>query len=62
MAFRNSTLRFLLSDDGATAVEYSVVLALIVLAVFAAIGAVGSQSGGMWSGIKSDLDSHGFGR
>jgi hypothetical protein len=35
-------------------------LALILLAVISAIGMVGSQTGGMWSGIIDDLRSVGF--
>jgi Flp pilus assembly pilin Flp len=47
-------------EQAATAVEYSVMLALILLAVISAIGMVGSQTGGMWSGIIDDLRSVGF--
>lgn len=48
-------------DDAATAVEYAVMLALILVAVIASIGTVGSQTGGMWGNIDSDLNSVGFG-
>jgi len=48
-------------DEAATAVEYAVMLALILGAIFASIGVVGAQTGGMWGGIGSDLDAHGFG-
>ena len=54
-------LRFLREEQAATAVEYAVMLALVLLAVFGAIGAVGAQSGGMWGGIESDLTDVGFG-
>ena len=47
-------------EEAATAVEYSVMLALILMAVIGAIGMVGSQSGGMWGGIESDLRDIGF--
>jgi Flp pilus assembly pilin Flp len=53
--------RFLQEENAATAVEYAVILALIVGAVLASIGAVGSQAGGMWGGIESDLEGYGFG-
>jgi hypothetical protein len=36
-------------------------LALILVAIMGAIGAVAQQTGGMWGNIKSDLDSSGFG-
>lgn len=54
--------RFLRSDDGATSVEYAVVLALILMAVVGAIGAVGAETGGMWSGIWDDLKATNFGK
>ncbi len=48
-------------EDAATAVEYAVMLALILLAVISAIGVVGQQSGGMWGSIDADLQAAGFG-
>jgi pilus assembly protein Flp/PilA len=59
---RKVLLRLLREQDGPTAVEYAVLLALIVAAVLGAIGAVGLQTGGMWGGIQSDLDATPFGR
>jgi len=53
--------RFLTENEGATAVEYAVILALIMLAIAASIGSVGSQTGGLWGRIETDLQSHGFG-
>jgi pilus assembly protein Flp/PilA len=56
-----STIRTILRDEeAATAVEYAVMLALILIAILGAIGAVGSQSGGMWNGIVGDLRDVGF--
>lgn len=54
-------LNFLREQDGATAVEYAVLLALILLAIITSVQAVGAQSGGMWGGTKASLDSVGFG-
>jgi pilus assembly protein Flp/PilA len=48
-------------DEAATAVEYAVLLALILMGVIAAIGTVGSQTGGLWGGIEVDLNSTRFG-
>lgn len=48
-------------ECAATAVEYAVLLALILVAVIAAIGSVGAQTGGMWGTIDSDLQAAGFG-
>jgi pilus assembly protein Flp/PilA len=53
--------QFLASEDGPTAVEYAVLLALILMAVMSAVGAVGSQTGGMWGHIDSDMSSAGLG-
>jgi pilus assembly protein Flp/PilA len=54
--------RLIRDDEAATAVEYAVMLALILIAIIGAIGSVGSQTGGMWGGIKNDLDNVGFGQ
>jgi pilus assembly protein Flp/PilA len=57
--------RFLLQlwcdETAATAVEYAVMLALILVAIMGAIGAVANQTGGMWGNIKSELDASSFG-
>lgn len=53
--------QFLTDENGTTSVEYAVLLALIIVTVIGAIGAVGTQTGGMWGGIDTDLNSHGFG-
>jgi pilus assembly protein Flp/PilA len=45
------------SDDGATAVEYAVLLAMILLSIIVAIGSVGAETGGMWGTNKTQLDS-----
>ena len=52
---------FVKGEDGPTAVEYAVMLAMIIASVIAAIGAVGAQSGGLWSNIQGGLNSAGFG-
>ena len=57
-------MRFLVKlfrdDEAATAVEYSVMLGLILMSVIGAIGMVGNQSGGMWSNIIAKLTAAGF--
>jgi pilus assembly protein Flp/PilA len=42
-AFTNSVRRFLKSEDGPTAVEYAVMLALIIMVCITAIQAVGTN-------------------
>jgi pilus assembly protein Flp/PilA len=54
-------LNFLRNDEAATAVEYAVLLALILMSVIGAIGTVGAQSGGMWGNIRGKLVDAGFG-
>ncbi|MBX7168139.1 MAG: hypothetical protein K1X74_17520 [Pirellulales bacterium] len=58
---KTTVLRFLQADEAATAVEYAVMLAMILISVIAAIGLVGMQTGGMWGNIDGELDTHGFG-
>jgi pilus assembly protein Flp/PilA len=52
--------RFLKNDEAATAVEYSVMLALILMVVIGAISAVGGRTNGLWSNIFTSLQSVGF--
>jgi pilus assembly protein Flp/PilA len=40
---------FLTDTDGATAIEYGLIAALISLAIVAALGATGSSVGDMWN-------------
>lgn len=54
--------RFLREEDGPTAVEYAVMLAMILMAVLGVIGVVGNQAGGMWGNIDTEFNSHGFGQ
>jgi len=53
-------IRFLRSEQAATAVEYSVLLALILLSVIGAIGVFGAESGGLWSSNIEKLEEVGF--
>ncbi|MGC4001921.1 MAG: Flp family type IVb pilin [Pirellulales bacterium] len=57
----DSIKKFLRDDDGTTSVEYAVMLAMILIAVIAAIGTVGTQTGGMWGKNQSQLQDAGFG-
>jgi len=49
----NPLLRFLRSDDGATAVEYSVMLALIIMVAIGSITTLGGANSGFWHHISS---------
>ncbi len=49
--------RFLADESGPTAVEYAVLLGLILVAVIGAIGTVGVGTGGLWSGNANAIDT-----
>jgi pilus assembly protein Flp/PilA len=48
-------------EEAATAVEYAVMLALILAAIVASISSVGQGTGGMWSTNKQAFEAVGFG-
>jgi pilus assembly protein Flp/PilA len=56
----SSLIRFLNDDDAATAVEYSVMLAMILLVCFSAIGMVGTKTSSLWTTIVSSVRSFGM--
>lgn len=47
--------RFLASEDGPTAVEYAVMLALIVVACIAILQSLGSSISGTFSSVQSTV-------
>jgi pilus assembly protein Flp/PilA len=47
--------RFLVSEDGPTAVEYAVMLALIVIVCLAAISQVGSRTSATFTSVSKSL-------
>jgi pilus assembly protein Flp/PilA len=48
-------VRFYRDEDGPTAVEYAVLLALILVAVISAINAVGNTTSGIWATDSSSI-------
>jgi len=50
-----SIWKFLWGEEAAIAVEYSVMLMLILMAVLLAVTAVGIKSANMWQGIDSKV-------
>jgi pilus assembly protein Flp/PilA len=52
--------QFLHDDEAATAVEYAVMLALILVSIMAAISSVGTQTNGMWENNVSELKKVNF--
>jgi pilus assembly protein Flp/PilA len=52
------TLRTLGTDSrGATAIEYGLIAALIVMAMVAGLSSLGGGVGGMWTNLASDIAS-----
>jgi pilus assembly protein Flp/PilA len=51
----NKIRRFLVSEDGPTAVEYAVMLALIVIVCLAAIGNIGTNANKTFTTIANSL-------
>jgi pilus assembly protein Flp/PilA len=49
--------RFVCSEDGATVIEYGLIVSLIFLAIMAAVQNVASQNNDIYSDIQSALDS-----
>jgi pilus assembly protein Flp/PilA len=55
MTFAQRVRRFFVSEDGPTAVEYAVMLALIVVVCLVAITAVGTQASTTFSNVAASL-------
>jgi pilus assembly protein Flp/PilA len=47
--------RFLVSEDGPTAVEYAVMLALIIIVCLAAIGTIGTNANKTFTDVAAKL-------
>ena len=56
----NSLLRFLKHEDGPTAVEYAVMLALILLAIMTSVNALQNKTGEIFNECGAALDDSGF--
>ena len=53
--FYDRVRQFLISEDGPTAVEYAVMLALIVIVALTAIQAVGTRTSATFNNIANQL-------
>ena len=52
------TLRRLLADQGgATAIEYGLIAALIVVAMIGALSQLGGGAGGMWTDLRDKMEN-----
>ncbi|MEX0818546.1 MAG: Flp family type IVb pilin [Pirellulaceae bacterium] len=57
--FAQKVQRFLKSEDGPTAVEYAVMLALIIIVCLTAITAVGTQAAAQFNNIADKVGGAG---
>ena len=57
----NRIRRFLSDDSAATAVEYAVMLALIIMAVIGAVAAVGQSTADSFNSTNSKIQAAGLG-
>jgi pilus assembly protein Flp/PilA len=55
--FTSQIRRFLASEDGPTAVEYAVMLALILVACITIVGQVGTNASTTFSKVNSSMSS-----
>lgn len=54
-SFALKVRKFLVSEDGPTAVEYAVMLALIVIVCLAAIGSIGTNAKTTFTNVANSL-------
>jgi pilus assembly protein Flp/PilA len=59
MKLLNKVTKFLKSEDGPTAVEYAVMLALIVIVCLTAIQAIGTNANTTFNSVASKLGTTG---
>ncbi len=53
-------IAFLRDDSGPTAVEYAVMLGLIIMTAILAIGAMGQQVGVLFNTADTEMQAHGI--
>jgi len=53
--FASAVRLFLAAEDGPTAVEYAIMLSLIIMACFAAIVSLGAQTNSMFQNAASSI-------
>ncbi|MEE2705518.1 MAG: Flp family type IVb pilin [Planctomycetota bacterium] len=57
--FATKVKNFLVSEDGPTAVEYAVMLALIIIVCLATISAIGTTTNTTFSNVATSLSNNG---
>ena len=56
-AIRRTLRRLLVNQGGATAIEYGLIAALIVVAMTAGLAQLGGGVGGMWTNLKAKVEA-----
>ena len=56
-SFINSVKKFLVSEDGPTAVEYAVMMALIIVVCITTVTAIGNNANARFTTVKTSLAS-----
>ncbi|MDB4614122.1 Flp family type IVb pilin [bacterium] len=51
-------VKFIKSEDATTAVEYAVMLALILLTIIGSVIAFGGSASGWWGNIDSEINAY----
>ena len=54
----NKIRRFLTAEDGTTAVEYAVLLAMILIAIIIGVTSAGGGVSNWWGNIKTKVESY----
>ena len=59
MSAIRTTLHKLIRDErGATAIEYGLIAALIVIAMMGGLKTLGGGAGGMWTKVKTEVETN----
>ena len=56
-AIRTILRRLFADRKGATAIEYGLIAALIIIAMMTGLSALGGGSGGMWTKVKNSVEN-----
>lgn len=57
-AIRTTLRRLVVDQRGATAIEYGLIAALIVIAMMGGLRTLGGGAGGMWTKVKTEVESN----
>jgi pilus assembly protein Flp/PilA len=52
---RRGLIRLMRHDRGATAIEYGLIIAMIVVAIIVGISSLGGATGGMWGNMSGKI-------